>query len=239
MLFQANATALYFELDEEIIRSGQYAYNAVLIGTSIVDSLAFTFPVEGNLKSGVPILVFLSIALAPVTLLVEYIWTKKSGIPSLLLPFNIVLLITVFSAKIWNLAMDTQVIFQGPMPPDEIDETFSVVKAVLNGLAKVFSVDGNASTGILILIGVCLCSRIIASSLLVGSFLSSSLLGYIVFEENIWYLDSGYAGFNPALCTAAIFFYLVPSWKLTWLAVFGIVATMIVQGAVDVVLGIL
>eukprot|EP00535_Pseudo-nitzschia_heimii_P004948 CAMPEP_0197189136 /NCGR_PEP_ID=MMETSP1423-20130617/19219_1 /TAXON_ID=476441 /ORGANISM="Pseudo-nitzschia heimii, Strain UNC1101" /LENGTH=689 /DNA_ID=CAMNT_0042641173 /DNA_START=93 /DNA_END=2162 /DNA_ORIENTATION=- len=241
----ANATALYLELDEGITQSGQYARNAVLIGTSIAKTFAFDFPAEGNLDSDTPILLFLSIALAPMTLLVEFIWIKKapSGIPSLLVPFNIVFLITVFSAKIWNFAMETQVTLRSPTPPeidpDESSDFFSMYKAVLNGLTRVFFVSGNVFTGILILIGVFFCSRIIASSLLAGSFISSVLLGYIVFEENYWYLDSGYAGFNPALCTAGIFFYLVPSWKLTGLTVFGIVATMIAQGAVDVVLGIL
>ena len=99
--------------------------------------------------------------------------------------------------------------------------------------------DGNFLTGLFILVGVLFCSRIVAASLLAGSFVSSFMLGYMVFEENHWYLDSGYAGFNPALVAAGIFFYLVPSWKLTGLAFFAIVATVIVQGAVDVVLGIL
>ena len=235
---------MYLELDEEIIRSGQYARNAVLIGTSLAESFDFHFPANGNLDSGVTIYLFLSIALAPVTLVVESFWIKYApkGIPSLLLPFNFIFLITVSCAKIWNLAMVTQVRFQNPVPAgidlDEKETEFSAYEAVLNGTSRIFFVGGNSFSGILILIGVFFCSRIIASSLLVGSFVSSVLLGYIVFKENYWYLDSGYAGFNPALCTAGIFFYLVPSKKLMVLAVFVIVATMMVQGAVDVLLGI-
>lgn len=237
-------------MDRDILKSGQYARNAVLIGTSLVDSFGFDFPATGNLESGVSILLFLSVALAPSTLLVESIWIRKvpNSIPSLLLPYNIVMLVTVFCAKAWNVAMATQVVFQSPsagIAMDEIgdDETpsskFMIHEAVLNGLSRIFFVDGSALTGILILIGVLFCSRIVAASLVVGSFVSTFVLGYMVFEENHWYLDAGYAGFNPALCAAGIFFYLVPSWRLTGLALFGIVATVIVQGAVDVVLGIL
>jgi len=246
-----NATAIYLDMDQDTLKSGQYARNAVLIGTSLVDSFGFVFPPTGNLESEVSILLFLSVALAPSTLLVESIWIRKvsNNIPSLLLPYNIVLLVAVFCAKAWNLAMVTQVVFQSPsagVALDEIgddDETpsskFMIHEAILNGLSRIFFVDGSVFTGILILIGVLLCSRIVAASLIVGSFVSTFVLGYMVFEENHWYLDAGYAGVNPALCAAGIFFYLVPSWKLTGLALFGIVATVIVQGAVDVVLGIL
>jgi len=192
-------------------------------------------------------LLFLSVALAPATLLVESIWIQKvpKSIPSLLLPYNLVLLIAIFCAKVWNIAMVTQIEFQSPTSGIAIDDidaapsNFLIHEAVLNGLSRIFFVNGNVVTGIFILIGVLFCSRIVAASLLVGAFFSSFVLGYIVFEENQWYLNSGYAGFNPALCAAGIFFYLVPSWKLTGLVFFGVVATLIVQGAVDVVLGIL
>lgn len=140
--------------------------------------------------------------------------------------------------------MATQILLEGPavgMLLDEIEKPPSklyILEALFNGLSKIFFVEGGF-TGFLILVGVLFCSRIVAASLLAGSFVSSFVLGYMVFEENHWYLDAGYAGFNPALCVAGIFYYFVPSWKLSGLAFFALVATVIVQGAVDVVLGIL
>lgn len=232
-------------MDAATMASGQYARNAVLVGTGLVSSLDFDFPETGNLKSGVSILIFLSVVLAPATVLFESYWMKKvpTSIPSLLLPFNIVLLATVFCAKCWNVAMATQVLFNDPVldsliDPESAHATYWLHESVLNGISKIFFVEG-AFTGFLILLGICFFSRIIAASLLAGSFISSFILGYVVFQENHWYLDSGYAGFNPALCAAGVFFYLVPSWKLTGFGFFAIVATVIVQGAVDVILGIL
>lgn len=174
-------------MDEETLRSGQYARNAVLIGTSVVDSFGFNFPATGNLDSRLPILLFLSVALAPATLLVESIWIQKVAniIPSLLLPYNIVLLITLFCAKVWNLAMETQIEFKTTtfgMTIDEIElapSKFLIHEAVFNGLSRIFFVDGNLFTGILILIGILFCSRIVAASLLAGTFVSSFALGYI------------------------------------------------------------
>ncbi len=226
---------------------GQYAKNAVLVGTGIVDCFGFDFPDTGNLKSGVSIVIFLSVALAPATVILETIWVKKfpSGTPSLLFPSNIVLVAAMLCAKVWNVAMSTQIVFEGPATAILMDEVenasskFWIHEAVFNGLSKIFFVDGTFFSAAFILVGVLLCSRIMAASLLAGSFVSSFVLGYLVFQENHWFLDAGYAGFNPALCVAGIFYYLVPSWKLTGLGFFVVVATLIVQGAVDVVLGIL
>ncbi len=205
-----------------------------------MDSFDFDFPDDGNLESGIAILIFWSVALAPCTLFLETVWLQQvpDSVPSLLLPFNVVLLATLFAANVWNFAMKTQIVFSSPPIGDE-DASFWIHQSVLNGIARIFNVNGSAWTGLCMLVGILFCSRIVAASLVVGSFVSTVFLGYCVFEENHWYLDSGYAGANPALCAAGIFFYLVPSWRLTGLALFGIVATLIVQGAVDVVLRIL
>ena len=171
----------------------------------------------------------------------EFVWSKMvpNSIPSLLLPYNIVLLGTVMCASVWNVAMETQVIFPSPQDLDEEPTPFFLPSALLNGISRIFCVDGNLWSGALILVGVLFCSRIVAAGLVAGSLGAGFVLGYLVFGENHQYLDFGYAGFNPALCVAGIFYYLVPSWKLTGLAGFGIISTLLVQSAVDVVLEIL
>ena len=151
------------------------------------------------------------------------------------------LLVTIFCAKCWNAVMATQILIKVPVPlpdPESAHATFWLHESVFNGIAKIFFIEG-AFAGFLILLGILFFSRILAASLFAGSLVSSFVLGYMVFQQDHLYLDSGYAGFNPALCAAGIFYYLVPSWKLTGLAFFGIVASVIAQGAVDVLLGIL
>jgi urea transporter len=94
------------------------------------------------------------------------------------------------------------------------------------------------AAGALILIGVCVCSRILALSVIGGTFVAS-LLSLAVFDVPTAYLNAGYAGFNPALAVAGIFFYLVPSWKLYGLAIFWLILTMIATGAIDVLLDLM
>jgi urea transporter len=263
-------------MDNEKVRNGQYGRNSVLIGPSIVDCFNFEFAFGTTSASASaptssrtwPILFFFSIVLSLVTLSVESIWIRESfqrrfrlwntntttntttTLPSLLLPYNITLLIALLFAKVWNYTMSTQIEFQNHYHVSDDDDggidtnnnnntRFIVYRAVLNGLSRIFFVDGIV-TGILILIGVGLCSRIIAISLICGSFVSSFVLGFLVFEESYDYLNYGYAGFNPALCAAGIFFYFVPSYKLIGLSlIVAIISTVIVSGSIDVLLRIM
>jgi urea transporter len=252
-------------MDNEKVRNGRYARNSVLIGPSIVDCFDFEFAFGTSTPSTWPMLIFFSIVLALVTLFIESIWIRESLLrrfrlwnttitsttPSLLLPYNFTLLVAFLCAKVWNYTMSNQIEFQNHYHDtnDDIDfggidtninnTRFVVYRAVLNGLSRIFFVDGIV-TGILILIGVGLCSRIIAISLICGSFVSSFVLGFLVFEESYDYLNYGYAGFNPALCTAGIFFYFVPSYKLIGLSlIVAIISTVIVSGSIDVLLRIM
>ncbi|KAG7351681.1 urea transporter [Nitzschia inconspicua] len=237
-VIMTNLTGLYLDMDRAKLRQGLLASNSVLVGTSLVDYFAFDFSMGG----GWAVQVFLSILLAPMTLLVT-LWLQhkvlSTSTPVLLLPFNIVMLAVLLSAKVWDATMITQVDFADESTIDETTtadstERYSGYKAVLNGVARIFLVDG-AVAGVMILIGMFMCSRILTLAVVGGAFISS-LLSWAVFDVPTSYLNGGYAGFNPALAMAGIFFYLVPSWKLTGLAFFWLILTMIATGAVFVLL---
>ena len=242
-------TAMYFDLDREILRQGLFGNNAVLIGTSLVDYFEFDFM---NSVTGYPdqlhgyiILIFLSIVLAPFTLFVKLYLQHNVLTPStpvVLLPFNLIMLVVLLSAKVWDDTMLSQVVLADEGLVDNNDEStytadasrYFGYQAVLNGVSRIFLIDGVGS-GVLILVGVFLCSRILFASLIGGTFVAS-LVGLSVFGDHTAYLNAGYAGFNPALAAAAIFFYMVPSWKLTGFAFFWIFITMIITSAINVVL---
>jgi urea transporter len=251
-MIQINLTALYLDMDRERLQQGLYAYNGVLVGTSLVDY--FTF--QGLASGGWPIYLFLSVLLAPITLFMT-LWLQLKvlgtnntrnniNVPVLLLPYNIVMFMVLLSAKLWDSTMITQMnINSGESMVEtagvDLDNSTTVrfygYQAVLNGIARIFLVEG-AVTGFLILIGICCCSRILALSVISGTFVSS-LVSLAVFDVPRSFLNAGYVGFNPALAAAGIFFYLVPSWKLTGLAAFWVILTMMATAAVDVVLKIL
>jgi len=118
------------------------------------------------------------------------------------------------------------------------DAQFVWYRAILNGIARIFLVDGMV-TGLLIVLGVLCCSRILAASLVCGAGLASGGLGYGIFHERYAVLNAGYASVNPVLVVAGLFFYLVPSYQLCGVAGLGIIVTAIITGAVDVILRII
>ena len=251
---QTNMTAMYFDLDREIIRQGLFGFNAVLIGTALVDYFEFDFM---NSVTGYPdklhgyiILIFLCVVLGPFTLFVKLYLQHNvldPSTPVTLLPFNLIMLVVLLSAKVWDDTMLSQVVLadEGLVDNDESAYTASSssssryfgYQAVFNGVSRIFLIDG-VGPGVLILVGVFLCSRILFVCL-VGSTFIASLVGLSVFGDHTAYLNAGYAGFNPALAVACIFYYMVPSWKLTGVAFFWIFITMIVTSAVNVVLDVM
>lgn len=218
-----------------------YAYNAVLIGTGLIDYFKFDFKV-GGLTAGWPVAIFMSIVLSPITLISGlYIQQKLLGgitYPFLHLPFNIVMFGVLLCAKLWDSTMITQVVLTDEEVLDDMGDTdatrFIGYQVLFNSLSRTFLVNG-VIPGVLILIGTFMCSRILSLSLVAGAFFSS-ILSLVVFDENTTYLNAGYAGYNSSLTVAGIFYYFVPSWKLTGLAFFWIMVTMISQAVVGVVL---
>lgn len=237
------------DLNREILRQGLYGFNAVLIGTALVDYFEFDFV---NAETGYPdklhgwiIVIFLSVVLGPVTLFVKLYLQHNvldPSTPVVLLPFNLIMIVVLLSAKIWDYTMLTQAVLadEGLMSNDGSVYTASRYygyQALFNGVSRIFLIDGVGS-GVLILVGVFLCSRILFASLVGGAFFAS-LVGLSVFGDHTAYLNAGYAGFNPALAVAAIFYYMVPSWKLSGVAFFLIFITMIITSAVTVILNVM
>lgn len=103
----------------------------------------------------------------------------------------------------------------------------------LKGISQVFLVN-DWVTGILFLVGLSLCSRWAAIWAAVGSAIALAIA--IMLKANPHDIANGLFGFSPVLTAIALgcTFYR-PNWKTALWTVAGIVATVFVQGAMDVV----
>lgn len=272
MYIKVNVTALYLHLDPDKVRQGQWGRNAVLIGPTILDGIGIHFPSATRSVQDHfiwPLVIFFTIVLSLATVVIESVWNqyhvircrpRRGCLPSLLLPYNMTILVSFLCAKVWNTTMVTQIEFLTPDSDEAVpsssehgdavvgttttvtlnddDAQFVWYRAILNGIARIFLVDGMV-TGLLIVLGVLCCSRILAVSLVCGAGLASGGLGYGIFHERCAVLNAGYASVNPALVVAGLFFYLVPSYQLCGVAGLGIIVTAIITGAVDVILRIM
>lgn len=163
-------------------------------------------------------------------------------ISSLTFPFVTLTWIMLFASRIFD-ALPT---FAGglstPALPEvtataavwHLDMSFgNLVVYWLKGISQVFLVN-DWVTGILFLVGLLVCSRWAALWAALGSAISLALA--IVMKANPADIADGLFGFSPVLTAIALgtTFYRF-NWKTGLWAVAGIVATVFIQGAMDVI----
>jgi len=94
------------------------------------------------------------------------------------------------------------------LPSDVI--VINVLHGICRGIAQVFF-SGNSYTGVAIVAGMAICSRIAAAAVVIGSA-SGVVLGLALgVDEGELY--NGIWGFNPVLAAAAISIFYVLSWR--------------------------
>lgn len=224
-------TAKYLDLVEpSVLRKGDIGVNSVLVGAGSAAFFHFEHPFLGWIGS----LMVASIILPPITLLVYLHCTRSwmfrstgeaPSMPTLLIPYNLVMITFLITAVLWDRTL------VAPAMETETIVTPHLGQAIMNGITKVFLVQGVLS-GVLVLGGTLLCSRILAGSLLVGSVVAT-LLGW-TFGIPAVALNAGTAGYNAVLTTAALAYFFEPSWTLLVIGLFVIVLCGLLEAAVAV-----
>ncbi len=169
----------------------------------------------------------------------------RSGFNNLLRQFNTNSFTFPFVFLTWVMLFGTR-IFDGVDPTTlshpalpvvtlgTLDSSFGhLVIYWLKGIAQVFLIN-DWVTGILFLVGLWLCSRWAAIWAALGSAISLAMA--ILLKADPSDIANGLFGFSPVLTAIALgcTFYKV-NWKSAIWAVCGIVATVFIQGAMDVV----
>ena len=217
--------------EPSVLRKGDFGVNSVLIGAGSAAFFQFQHPIFGWIGS----IMMATFILPPITLVV-YLHCTRSWIfrsttdapamPTLLIPYNLVMVTFLMTAVLWD-----RTLLVVPAVETEATLTPHLGTAIMNGLTKVFLVQGVYS-GVLVLIGTLLCSRILAGSMVVGSVVAT-LLGWVIGMPAAA-LNSGSAGYNAVLTTAAVVYFFEPSWTLVVVGVFVIVVCGLFEAAFTV-----
>ena len=151
--------------------------------------------------------------------------TPTSSIPPLLWSYNIVVGIAALDFVLSDRATLTA------LAPDAeaLSGSYSILSSSFSGVSAIFGVT-QPWCGVFILIGVSLCSRILALSLL-GSSCVAGLLGW-GFGMAAVDVNAGMAGCQAALVAVTCAYYFVPSKPLVVLTGFAILGTCILQSAI-------
>ncbi len=211
--------------------SGLWGFNGILIGCAFPTFLANTW--------------LMWLALIFFSMLTT--WMRR-GLNNVMAPFKVNSLTFPFVLLTWMMLLSAR-IFAGfdpvgmshPALPaitaatGTLDTSFvSLVIYWLKGIAQVFLIDSWV-TGIFFLVGLFVCNRWAAIWAAVGSAISLALA--ILFKADPSDIASGLFGFSPVLTAIALgmTFYSV-NWRTALWTVVGIVATVFIQGAMDVMM---
>src|SRR6201991_4523564 len=236
----STASALLIGMDRGAIRAGLFGFNGVLVGAGL--SLFLQPDWDGVVIVWIVVGAFFSTILhaAPAS-----IFVSRWNVPPFTLAFNFMTLLFLIGAL--NFAngraggliapADAQVIansvsntLRSAADAATANNLEGVVNAILRGISQLFFANSVVS-GIIIIVGLAVCSRIAAVFALVGStvgMLTGLALGAngVAIYNGLW----GFNSFDAALAIGGVFFVLTA--RSAFLAVAGAVFAELLFGAI-------
>lgn len=232
-LVVSTATALLLGFERGAIRAGLYGFNGVLVGAALSTFLLGTWnPIV--IVYIVVISAFSTVLMAALSKVFLSVW----NVPPFTLPFNFATLIFFFGALNWAHVRFVPSIqprmpaMAAVLPPAGFAGSLdTIVNAVLRGIGQLFFANSIWS-GVLIIIGILVASRIAAGFALIGSavgMLTGVALGADgnAIYNGLW----GFNSFDAALAIGGVFFVL--SFTSGLFAVACAIATALFFGAIS------
>jgi urea transporter/ankyrin repeat protein len=240
----ANLFSIIFEYDAGLRCSGIWGYNASLVGCGLTVFMWNASDPSRTPADALSILwavPFLSCICVMLTSAVANISVPK-GITPLTFPFQLATWWWLLAAQKWTQIGGTYAPVPGIIDPIKADDlglksysASSIVEAIFSGVAQVFFVQEWWS-GVIMLVGIFLCSPISSAWALAGSIISTLIsLG---FGQPRAFIFAGLCGFNATLTAIAVggFFLVQSSVKVSTICVIAIVATTILASATSAAL---
>ncbi|MFN8470015.1 MAG: urea transporter [Caldilineaceae bacterium] len=228
----ATATAMLLAVHQDSLRMGLYGFNGILVGCALPTFL-----------KGEPLMwvyLILGAAVSTVAMLAISSLLKPYGVSALTFPFVLTTWFLVLGAYAFA---RTPIASMGPPAlPAAINPAAAVPPAgatfwldsILQGPAQVFLIQ-SVITGIIFLIALAVSdiwAAIFALGGAVVAVLTALLLG-----ADAKSLNDGLYGFSPVLTAIALgtTFYR-PSWRVTLYTLLGVIFTVVIQGALNILL---
>jgi len=238
----STAFALLLGIDRVVIRAGLYGFNGALVGAGLATFLeaAWSVRVMGYI---VVVAAFSTVLMATLgAILIPYL-----KVPPLTLPFNFAtlpFLLTAFAIargevgplveprSLTSGGSEVNTTLRAVSDGSAVGAIEGAVNAVLRGLSQLFLAD-SLITGLLILAGILICSRIAAGFALLGSALGMAtglILGADGFSvyHGLWSFNS----FVSAVAIGGVFYVL--TWRSALFAVACAIATAILYAAITI-----
>jgi urea transporter len=207
-----NLYAYIMSYDRGLLTNGIWGYNAVLIGcalhTFVWDENIPLKDTEYHILFAVPFLGCITVIIAAATASI----LVPMELTPLTFPFQLATWLWFLAAQTWSNVQINNL----PMKPQLVNVTVAdlatpsydpsrVVESIFTGVAQIFLI-GDWWSGLLILIGIFLCSPISAVAAFIGSACGSLIGTAVGGDPDLIY--AGLYSFNPALTSVALGTYL-------------------------------
>lgn len=236
-LLASTLMALILGMDRGAVRAGLYGFNGVLVGLALATFLAPHWSL-GIMGYAVVVAAFSTILMASLGKIFLGSW----GVPPFTLPFNFATLIFLVAAlqfKYGHLALTPHApALLGPDVHAGLRSTATgaghttvggILNAIFRGIGQLFFAD-KVISGVIMIIGIAICSRISAIFALVGSIvgmltaLAVGADGFAIYH-GLW----GFNSFDACLAVAGVFYVL--TWRSALLGVGCAIAAAVLFGA--------
>lgn len=230
-LLVATLTASLFHNDEASINSGLFGFNGILVGVALPTFISIS-----------PLLWFAIIVGSALSTVITAAFsatlTKSWGVPGSTGPFVLTAWLMVAAAYTLGGFHVT-----GDAPKEITDylagvatvpSAVEMVQIFFRNIAQVFLL-GSAVSGVIILIGIFICSRLAGVAAMLGSAIA--LICAILMHASPTEVSAGLFGFSPVLTAIAVgVIFLETSGLVVIYAVLATIVTVFIQAAYDAVM---
>jgi urea transporter len=237
-LVVSTVTGLILGMDRGAIRAGLYGFNGILVGLALATFLTSHWN-GGVIGYVVAVSAFSTVLMASLAKIFLGSW----GVPPFTLPFNFATLIFLVAAlqfKFGHLGLaphapalvghSVHTGLRATATSASVINFSSVINAIFRGIGQLFFAD-KVLSGIIMIVGIAVCSRVSAIFALVGSIFGM-LTAFVVGADgfSIYHGLWGFNSFDACLAIGGVFYVL--TWRSALFAVACAIATAILFGAI-------
>jgi urea transporter len=232
-LVTGNTLAILLGFDRGLIASGLFGYNSILIGLAIA-----TFH-SADEHEGYDIAIVIGTIITSVLSVIVFISMSKVLVPykspPLTSPFNLATHMFLLSvATMHNIPMGSVGTPRLPNFNADVDQDLigfeDFFAGTIRGIGQVFLAN-NLVSGILILVGIGICSRHLLFAAFAGSLLGNGFAVLAGAPNDM--VEQGLFGYNSSLTLSAIVLFYVPSLGCIFLGILGVILTVVAQHALS------
>ncbi|EED88444.1 urea transporter, partial [Thalassiosira pseudonana CCMP1335] len=228
-LVAGNLAGVLMGFDKSFLSCGLFGYNSFLVGLALATFYSGEKHTDYYWPVVIGAIVFACFSSILFVMLGKILSPYKT--PPFTLPFNISTVAFLLATGSMN-NVDMASVREPSLPSYEVSLDIESLTAraffagSIRGVGQVYLANSIAS-GVLVLIGIFICSRIQGFAAFFGSIIGAGVAAFVRSPASA--IENGMYGFNPSLTMSAMLLFYVPSFGSTSIGILASVITVFIQ----------